>query len=40
MNFEEEAVVEGLLYLVVVGYFYWILVYVLSLAGVRKLLVF
>lgn len=39
VNFEKEVVVEGLLGLVVVGYFYWILVYVLSLVGVCKLLV-
>ncbi|XP_043325657.1 inactive glycosyltransferase 25 family member 3 isoform X2 [Cervus canadensis] len=38
VNPEEEAVVEGLPNLVVAGYSYWTLAYVLSLAGARKLL--
>ncbi|XP_052504776.1 inactive glycosyltransferase 25 family member 3 [Budorcas taxicolor] len=38
VNPEEEAVVEGLPHLVVAGYSYWTLAYVLSLAGARKLL--
>lgn len=38
MNPEEEAVVEGLPNLVVAGYSYWTLAYVLSLAGAHKLL--
>uniref|UniRef100_A0A8D0W540 Cerebral endothelial cell adhesion molecule n=1 Tax=Sus scrofa TaxID=9823 RepID=A0A8D0W540_PIG len=38
VNPEEEAAVEGLPQLVVAGYSYWTLAYVLSLAGARKLL--
>ncbi|XP_004269198.1 inactive glycosyltransferase 25 family member 3 isoform X1 [Orcinus orca] len=38
VNPEEEAAVEGLPHLVVAGYSYWTLAYVLSLAGARKLL--
>ncbi|KAG8512816.1 putative inactive glycosyltransferase 25 family member 3 [Galemys pyrenaicus] len=38
VNPEEEAAVEGLPRLVVAGYSYWTLAYVLSLAGARKLL--
>ncbi|XP_070374737.1 inactive glycosyltransferase 25 family member 3 isoform X4 [Equus asinus] len=38
VNPEEEAVVEGLPHLVVAGYSYWTLAYLLSLAGARKLL--
>ncbi|KAK1334087.1 hypothetical protein QTO34_005087 [Cnephaeus nilssonii] len=38
VNPEEEVAVEGLPRLVVAGYSYWTLAYVLSLAGARKLL--
>ncbi|XP_044938437.1 inactive glycosyltransferase 25 family member 3 isoform X2 [Mustela putorius furo] len=38
VNPEEEAAVERLPHLVVAGYSYWTLAYVLSLAGARKLL--
>ncbi|KAK2504241.1 hypothetical protein MC885_006424 [Smutsia gigantea] len=38
VNPEEEEAVEGLPHLVVAGYSYWTLAYVLSLAGARKLL--
>ncbi|KAF3821041.1 hypothetical protein GH733_011194 [Mirounga leonina] len=38
VNPEEEAAVDGLPHLVVAGYSYWTLAYVLSLAGARKLL--
>uniref|UniRef100_A0A8C5KKJ7 Cerebral endothelial cell adhesion molecule n=1 Tax=Jaculus jaculus TaxID=51337 RepID=A0A8C5KKJ7_JACJA len=38
VNTEEEVAVEGLPSLVVAGYSYWTLAYVLSLAGARKLL--
>ena len=38
VNPEEEAAVGGLPHLVVAGYSYWTLAYVLSLAGARKLL--
>lgn len=38
VNPEEAVAVEGLPHLVVAGYSYWTLAYVLSLAGARKLL--
>lgn len=38
VNPEEEEAVEGLPHLVVAGYSYWTLAYVLSLTGARKLL--